>query len=78
MYLSLWKVTGSCHWVTLQAMYKHQGGELKACKLALDRRHAQLEEAQQQLRQEHEEAHASIASFQQQIVQLKGDSFLQA
>jgi len=55
-----------------QALYKHQGAELKSLKTALEQRDAQLEEYQTQLRQEHEEASRSVSSFQAQIASLKG------
>lgn len=56
----------------VQTLYKHQGAELAACKRVLGQRDGQLQSMQLQIKQEHEEARETIASFEQQIAQLKG------
>jgi len=69
----IWKSLRVGFGVMVQALYKHQGAELKSLKTALEQRDAQLEEYETQLRREHEEASTTVSSFQQQITSLKGN-----
>ena len=56
----------------MQALYKHQGTELKGVKIALQERDARLDDLEKQVRQDHEEATRSVEAYETQIQSLKG------
>ena len=56
----------------MQALYKHQGTELKGVKTALQERDARLDDLEKEVRQDHEEATRSVEAYEMQIQSLKG------
>ena len=56
----------------MQALHKHLGTEVRSLKAAIMQRDAKIQNVEEQLQLEHEEASKTIDSFNQQINMLKG------